>query len=243
MDQAAHAQFEAQIHRHFTRGLAAEEQAALHAHVRECAACERVFGRYAEAEHGLYGGKANAFNPGAEDRVAAALFGAPAPAPRRWLTPALAGLAAAGALALALLAPAPRPTPRGDELRPRGVEAPVTGLGLRALRLRDEGGRIAVLDLAAPEDAELVPGDNLALLYVNLAGAEALEVRLEPEDGQPRVIHPRQPVVTGEDKALGAPQTVQADWPEGRVAVVGHFFGADGGLWTRTVWVTVRKTP
>jgi hypothetical protein len=248
MTEATHAQFEALIHSHFTRGgLSPDAQASLRDHVRGCPGCERAWERYAAAERGLYGGKDAPLTLGAQARVEAGLIGPPAPPPRPWTSAVFTGVAATLALGVALtvVAPLERPGPgqAPDDLRPRGGAAPTTGLGLRVLRLREVGGELAVTDLGAPGDASVQPGDNLALLYVNLAGAEAVEVRLEPEVGPARVLRPRQPAAAGEDQALGAPQAVARDWPTGKAAVVGRFFGPDGALWTRTVWVTVGTTP
>lgn len=236
------------IHDHFTTGLTEAARAEMRRHVRSCPRCEGLFERYAEAEAALSPSEAG-LGIAARDRIERAVFAAP-PAPGRapiWGRLAVPALALTAALGVLLTM---RPAPAPGELQPRGAHPADTagaearapaGLALRALRLRGDGETVDVMDLAT-KDATIRAGDQIALLYVNHAGARRAQVFLRTAGEPPRALGPEIALEPGvEDARLGAPLAIDAGWPAGEARIEARFVGPEGQAWVRAV--EVRRAP
>lgn len=221
--ELSHRACERLIERDFVRGdLSPEKSEAMRSHVRGCAACGRVYARYAAAEAALYpGSDERSMSPAQLDRVGRRLFGR---RPRRVPVPAwLGGVGAlAGAASLVLVATVGLP-PTEEELRSRSggaVEgAALAPVGIRALRLRDRPDGLDVSDLGTTGRARV--GDRIAVLFAHRSGFEALRVtRIDPQgrvapagfaDGLPKdAVDARLTVLTVEPAWMPGPHVLEA---------------------------------
>jgi len=229
--------FEAQIKLLFSRGLSPESDAKVRTHVAACDRCARLYERYAEAERALHQQDLNsALNPSMQARIEGRLFEAEAPKQGHALPRIAVALAAVSALAVATFSAVVPPTP--DAMQPRGVHVPPprTGLVMRALRVRRIDGQPQVQELGHGVQ-DLVPGDEVALMYVNIDGALTAQVILRSLEGSQRVLLSRTAIKrTYKDERLGPVITVSEDWPQGPATLVGHFDGPDGPM-QRKVYV------
>ncbi len=229
MTDTEHVAIEPLIKELFARGLRPQADAKLRAHLQRCESCARLYERYAEAERALHHQSADtALNPSLLARIEDRLFdNEPQPQPRYLPRIALA-LTAVGALAVTTLTVMSPPTQ--TTLQPRGEAATTTGLVFRALRVRQVDGAPQVQELGHGVH-DVMPGDEIALLYVNLGMAHSAQVTLHTPDQEPRILVARQDILQGvQDERLGPVIKVSEDWPAGRASLKAHFDGPDGTL-------------
>ncbi len=158
------------IARLFERGLEAQEQAKVMAHIRDCEDCKKLYERYAEAERALYASATlEGLAPPSLERVQSRLqLGVPAQKPRRLFK--LAPLAAVAAAVVLFVQVSP-----DDEFRARGRSSPRqapaldAAFAVRVLRLRaGVDGQPRIQDAAS---ATLAGGDKLKVLISTGASA------------------------------------------------------------------------
>lgn len=223
MSEATHTQIEGLIHQYFAGELSAQAHSMLRNHVRDCEQCERVYERYAAADRGLHQCDGHALTAAALGRLEVGLFEServPPPRSPWWSRAPLFAAALASMIALLML----RPSNTQDVLQARGgVVAPGKGVSLRVLRLRHEGDEVIVQDLGT-KDTAVTLGDEIILLYTNLAGAQSVQVILRNDEHARVVLVPRHTLQSQvEDVRLGPPLKVDKYWPLGTMHIEAEF--------------------
>lgn len=237
----------------FVGRLAPRRRDALHAHIRACSRCERLYDRFAQMERVLAPPRdGRLVGLLQEARIAERLFAARAvdgTRRARFLQTALlvtGGMVAAGIAAVTLRIPDPArgPAPelravvrggpsgqdgardfteRGSGAAARPASAAVS---LRALAVRPGlNGQIEVTDLAS-EGAAVAPGERVKLLYTNLGGYRAVAVDLVTRDGWTvRLVEARAIERSVEDAPLGDTVQIPEHIAEGPLDLVATFSG------------------